>query len=547
MIVLDYLRELKENEIIIPPFHTGHLGFIPETSVRIGLIAPYESEPSHCELIITPYDPSIDLAIIKCTMKDGVGVVKKLINALSSLKINIVSQESSSINHQSQHTINLIVDLSTYTLSRDKTYEWAKQKYKRYDYVFPISDYRFLKIFERILAYSGDSICWEKQNNDYRLQLYMTPIEKKSIHHPESIKVIPENSKNSVKIKIPEDIINRIRINLSPPDSTSYKLKYILFSDTKERNLRIYFPKVESWDKLIHIGFNHKDMPGALSAILDILAAANFNIITGLLRRNTSDTNIWEGLLEYRGEGVISKENLYEWVVEKINLIPCLNYDISKFQFRVGPPLYPKKTYTSLSVCNKSEIKRDDNENNISNIIEKTIEKIETKVESENHDNRTIEILKIIALRNKNDFKQRIFISYPYSAKMHVELIKNSIGEDFFIDEYQVPDGNIILDQVIKKIKACDFFLAIWHHEEQMPVGNGSFGISPWMPFEYGVALSENKENFIVRSSKLDVKIWKRINPAKAIPEYNDLTFIKDTLPLFKTYINSKIKESQMY
>lgn len=544
MIVLDYLRELNNNEIIVPPFHTGHLGFVPNTTVRIGLIAPYDSEPSHCELIITPYDPSTELAILRCTMKDGVGVVRKLVSALSSLKINIVTQESSSINHQSQHTVNLLLDLSTSRLKEDKTYEWAKQKYRQYDYVFPLSDYRFLKIFERVIAFCGDSICWENQNGDYRIQLYMTPLERKTIHFPESETVISENSKNRVKIKLPPNLLNRIQTNLNPGSSEGKKLKYLLFSDTKERTLRIYFPKIESWEKLVHIGIYHKDTPGALSSIFDLIANANFNIITGLLRKNTRDTNIWEGLLEYKGEESIDSNDLYLWVREKIKACNKVDYDISRFDFKIGAPMYPKRNYTPIPIIiNTGGVVSIEEKESFDARIQETIGKLESNIDQEAYDKLTLDLIRIVKTRNRKDFKQRIFLSYPYSAKDHVSLIKTALEKDYFLDEYQDAGGEIILEEVIKKIKSCDFFLAIWHHEEQMPIGEGKYSISPWMPFEYGVALAEKKDNYIVRSSKLAERVWKRINPSKAIPEYNDLTFINQTLPRIISFVTKKLKD----
>lgn len=519
MIVLDYLRELENNEIIVPPFHTGHLGFIPNTTVRIGLIAPYANEPSHCELIITPYDPSTELAILRCTMKDGVGVVRKLVSALSSLNINVVTQESSSINHQSQHTINLLLDLSTSNLKEDKTYQWAKQKYRAYDYVFPLSDYRFLKIFERIITYCGDSICWENQNGDYRIQLYLTPLEKKIIHYPAET-VISGNSKNRIKIQLPSNLINRIRTNLNPVVKQNEKLKYLLFSDTKERTLRVYFPKIESWEKLVHIGIYHKDTPGALSAIFDLLANANFNIITGLLRKNQQDTNIWEGLLEFKGEEKIDSTDLYKWVSEKIITSSNIDYDISRYDFKIGPPMYPKTQYTPLPLKIKpSSINPLKKKNEFILQIEDTINKLESSIDQEPNDKLTLELIKIIKIRNKENFKQRIFISYPHSAKEHVSLLKEKLNGEYHLDEYQDAGGEVILEEVIRKIKACDFFLALWHHEEHMSVGNGKYSITPWMPFEYGVALSEKKPCFIVHSAKLDERIWKRISPERTSPE----------------------------
>jgi predicted amino acid-binding ACT domain protein/uncharacterized protein YlzI (FlbEa/FlbD family) len=545
MIVLDYLRELENNEIIVPPFHTGHLGFIPNTTVRVGLISTQDSELSHSELILTPYDPSTELAILRCTMKDGIGVVRKLVSALSALNINIVTQESSSINHQSQHTVNLLLDLSTSKLNHDKTYEWAKQKYRDYDYVFPLNDYRFLKIFERVIAYCGDSICWENQNGNFRIQLYISPLERKVIQYAESETVISENSKNRIKIKIPPSLITKIQTNLNPSKSQNKKLKYLLFSDTKERTLRVYFPKIESYDKLVHIGIHHKDMPGALSAIFDLLANANFNIITGLLRKNQKDTNIWEGLLEFKGDKIIDQNNLYKWVSEKIKPSNKIDYDIRPYDFKIGAPMYPKKNYAPIPLVIKTTGAPLSNGKKeiLQRQVDETCKKINERFYLEPCDKQMLALLKVIETRYKNDFKKKVFISYPHGAKEHVAILKEKLKDEYYLDEYQDASGEMILDEVINKIKSCDFFLGIWHHDEKMPIGEGKYSITPWMPFEYGVALAEKKDNYIVCSSKLDMRIGRRINPSKAIPEYSDLTFINQTVPKIILFIANKLKD----
>src|SRR5918912_3995863 len=109
MIVLDYLKKTINNSICVPPFHTGHLGLLPNTEVSIGLMNLPTTH--HCELVITPYEPSIsDMAHVHCIMKDRPGVVQRLVDAVSLLGINIVTQESSAINQLNHHSVDLLID-----------------------------------------------------------------------------------------------------------------------------------------------------------------------------------------------------------------------------------------------------------------------------------------------------------------------------------------------------------------------------------------------------------------------------------------------------
>ncbi len=542
MIVLDYLKKLKNNQIIIPPFHTGHLGLLPDTQVKLGIFSPYVSDPSHCELIISPYDPTRELAILRCTMRDKIGVVKKLVDALSSLRINIISEESSAIDHQSYHTLNLLIDISRADFDGKKTHNWTINKFNRYSYVLPLNDERYVKIFETVIAFCGDAILWKSVAGEKRIQLYVSPLETTSLQNNSVSKVSTTGKGHVVSIELNEDVINSIKEILQCPPNQEDSLSYILLSDTKERKLRVYFPKLKTVSKLIHIGMHHKDTSGALSSIFDLLARSNFNIITGLLRKKSATDSVWEGIIEYKGiEDDIphtDDHSVYQWVVNKITQNLHSEYDINRYKIQVGNPLYPKlrngQKDIKIPINTGKNIKKSlyetfDIHDRIANSL--------SNLDEDENTHLLKDLLDIISARNKGSFQPRIFISYPSSAKSHIKLIKSMLKNDFYLDEYQEPDGDIILDKVVKKIKSCDFFLGVWHHEDKMPVGDGMFGISPWMPFELGIALSEAKKYLVIRSNKLDESVWKRINPGKAIPDYNDLEFKSKTLNMINSYL----------
>src|ERR1700689_1336620 len=118
MLVLDYPRPLltikgDQHAVTIPPFHAGHLGFVPDSEVHIGLLAPYTQDGTHCEVLVTPYESGTQLGRITCTLLDQRGVVKKLVDAVSSLKVNIVLLETSSIHHSRYHQVNLLFNWGT--------------------------------------------------------------------------------------------------------------------------------------------------------------------------------------------------------------------------------------------------------------------------------------------------------------------------------------------------------------------------------------------------------------------------------------------------
>jgi len=124
MIVLDYLKNCMSSSIIVPPFHTGHLGFLPDTEVQAYLMAPHARGATNCEVLITPFQPSAgNMMELSCTMEDEPGVVGGVVDAASDLRINIVSLETSGIDHLNKHRLHMILD-------------WSPSKYAR---AFPSS------------------------------------------------------------------------------------------------------------------------------------------------------------------------------------------------------------------------------------------------------------------------------------------------------------------------------------------------------------------------------------------------------------------------
>ena len=131
--------------------------------------------------------------------------------------------------------------------------------------------------------------------------------------------------------------------------------------------------------------------------------------------------------------------------------------------------------------------------------------------------------------------KKTIFLSYSGAATEHASIVKKALLKNYKIDEYQYPNGQLIIDEVIKKIKGSNNFIGIWHHEKK-----DTEMVSPWMPFEWGIARSLGKKWIIVCSAELGSKIAKRIDGGNSIPTYEDLTFHKETVEMIKKCCRDK-------
>ncbi len=539
MLVLDYIKYLKGNSIEIPPFHTGHLGFIPGTKVNLGLMTPFSSDASHCEIVVSPFELTKELAIIRCKMKDGIGVVKKLIDALSYLKINIETEESSSINHLNHHSINLIVNISSSKMPSAPTRESVQRMYHQYRHVCPIYDYKYLKIFEAIMAFCGDSIEYEDVSGKKRLSLYVHPLEKRNFKFQEP-SVIKSGQKLSAIIDLPPPLIKNIR--LITEIESNKDIPYLILSDTKERNLRIFFPKNNTVPKLIHIGVYHSDRPGALSTILELFANSDFNILTSLLRKQTTSISIWEAILEFRGKNSFPKfsngEQKHRWVAKTLIKRYKWNFGIRNYDLKIGEPLYPKGDKKELvrlnSILNTTKKIKGKRKFDIGDQVKNTIERLSAKENVKNYELN--ELFNTLKKRVGILSRPSIFLSYPHTADKHAKLIKSHLKNKYAVIDYYDADGKIIHEQVIDRIKGCDYFIAVWHFDESLPLNNGKYNVSPWMPLELGIALSENKKILMIRSEKLPDEVWKRITPHIAIQSYSDIYFQSETLKAIGRY-----------
>lgn len=544
--ILDYLRYSKNGSIIIPPFHTGHLGFIPPTDVSVCLMSPFNQPESHCELYVSPFPANIDtLCRLRCMMKDRPGVVNRLIEAVAALKINIVKQESSGINYLNQHVVEMVLDWRTSDKHFLETPAEVLVRYDRLKYRIPILDYRYVKLYEEIMCRCGDVVHIDKDYGIPLPALSIVPFRGEEMWaDPQGVKIeAAESGKYNVKFSIPEGFLKQICRFTQHDDNE--KLPYIISSETNSRSLRVFFPKKEIVPRIVHVAFGHLDTPGALSAITSVLAKAHFSILTGLLRKKTWIQSGYEVMLEYQGDDpppqmpTTTYQELFKWIKEKMVAgSGSLGIaELERFEVSIEPPLYPKRSEIStlqLNTARHQHLPSSDSSTERRNqLLERCIQEVLNKPFPQPAlEEVRIELLREVEFR-LSARKPVVFLSYPARASGHANILRSKLEErfpeEFEITDYQTSDFDVVVDAVKEKIRRCDYFIAIWHHEESFSRYEAT--ISPWMPFEYGIALQAEKKAIVIHSDKLPEAIWKRISPGISHPAYNDLTFSKEMVP----------------
>jgi acetolactate synthase small subunit len=542
--------------ITVPPFHTGHLGFVPGTPVRIGVV---NESPSglHREVVVTPFtkDPR-DLAVVTVAIKDRAGVLARLVGAVAALGLNIEALESSSIKVLDNHSVTLVVDLSGAlgNVPPDNPESTAARRlYHGYDSVFPVGSLACVYLFESIFAHCADIIEWKPIAGEWfpDIEIRSYPDDRtlrKSIVQP---LVADTERALHARIDLPSEITNELR----PVVSSDGQLEYLLVSDTTTRALHAFFMHPEHAKRVFHVGFFYDDVPGALATILALLREAEFNILTSLVRKQQQGRSVWEAVLQYQGEAEVPRGDTRHahdpvtqaeiaWICERIvaahkqtkeEAIDCA--------IDVAPPTYPlrpKDTHAAekLSLSKllgpSTQVPGAAPRYKPAKLLKKQLKELN---KTQNHEDTEAakRLVQLIQKRHMEQGQPSVFLSYPHSASELGKAVRKHMRRHWRIVRYQKPDGEVILEQVIAKIEECDYFIGIWHHEEGSP-GKAGTGISPWMLFEYGVANAAKKQTIVVHSDKLHKDIWQRINPGVSNPEYTETKFKSDTIPLIVDY-----------
>ncbi|MEL7337063.1 MAG: hypothetical protein AAFN70_12770, partial [Planctomycetota bacterium] len=187
----DYLRFSKENEFPIAPFHSGHLGLFPGSEVSVSLQRSQNHEDPCCEVLVTPFiEQPINLCRVHCVLKDQIGVIRRLLEAIYGLGLNIVTLESSVMNCKTQHHCYIMADWGS---SPHNNYRETPRKirnaYRRVAHRIPIHDWRYILLYESIMHSCGDIIGMDEALRFPAPSIQISPFRPSEAHANQRQKV----------------------------------------------------------------------------------------------------------------------------------------------------------------------------------------------------------------------------------------------------------------------------------------------------------------------------------------------------------------------
>lgn len=554
MLVLDYPRTMGADDfsLLISPFHTGHLGFRPDTEVNLQLLKAPRSSTAYCELVVSTFDRApTGTAILTAVMRDEVGVVERLVSSIAELGVNIDAEESASIAHLNRHAVTLVLDLAALAETPSRLSDSVAQGvYRDYADFVPLHDARCRLIFESVIRHCADVLAIRSGGLVPTLDINMLLLDGDPDARTAKSTLVAQ-PKQKVRLPLPDEICDGIRDAQRPKPER--EVDYLFLSDTDDRSLRVFFLPKPTADSVYHVALHHRNRPGGLGVLLSLTARANFNILTSLIRSGEEpEENVWEAVLQYRGDDLDRpprpaneddepdwfSERALPWIRDKLaNAITNPGF-VASFDISVSRPTYPRPTNTpthSLPLIEGAHPPAepvDFREVDHSEQIKERRAQISRLPEHE----QEIRLAVLDQVERQRDLA-RIYLAYTPDGRPHAELLESRLKEHYTVVSREVarPDMAALHDRA-REVAACDFFICLWHHDKYLAQGPGAFGGSPWAHFQLGLAVASAKPLLVVRSADADPAIWPGELAGPSHVFYSDLEFVTVTLDEIDQY-----------
>lgn len=549
MLILDSIINLEEEQIAIPFYHRGHLSLKSGTSVTLALIPPQPQNGSQMlEMVISPirFESWPNLWRIEVDFHEASGVVSKLLSIVAEQNLNVLNEESSSIENRNFHSVELIVEIKN---NNNLTGDSVQNEIKG-----------MLALERRITALCIDNIKFESGRprirvkkmkglrNSWRKLLAIQDPQNKVPFRP----IIENTPIINKSITIPTRMLDLIKRTGS--------LRTLPLSDTKERLMRIFFPRENNGFTFVRIA--HQDSPGALAEITRELAKG-FDIINSLTRiQKQGSQNHLELLLHsneyYRDNSTDSKKR------KDIIWDLLSNVSLKSYQLEISFPqsvetsnllnLKPEAPFERISFKTQKNIARNEpnfHKQSTGEILKRKIDFYDEKVSKESvFTKRQIFQEKLSVLKNllnqegDSKAKSKIFISYSFKMKDLLDITEKIIQQDknFELITGKNPfdeKGSPFRDVIINKIKSCDGFLGIWTQKNREK-------FSPWMLWELGVAQAFNLPFRLLIHDKVDSFFYQTVNPEIHHLTFNDYNFETEARKTIEILV-TQIKEHSFF
>lgn len=458
------------------------------------------------EVLISPvaYRFWGDLWRISITVHDRPGVLKRILGCLASHMIDLLAIETASMEQQRLHSIELLVSARKYsTEHRDGT---PKNRCKGSPDALP--DLR-----DALLAYLVESVAF-RPSGDPRVAIHkvrnLFDAYDAAVHNGNPDPLLAEATVIGGQILLPDTVRHLLRA----PSGAS-PTSYLRVSDSKDRILRAYFFAKDQ--DASFLGLTFTDRIGALAAVAGAIAHCGLNVIA-------SASPFTLQALRQRCTFVVQSRKADQSVSSAIDRLEATfsTPEFAELVVHIDGRKEPEPARRSLMIFpEQPDTKVADRErlSAITSELGSTRARLETQAvqnavtrEQRADTARRTELLDKLTRHYLP--KKQLFLSCSHSRASQRRPAVEKLFEKFEIivgPNRRTPE---LRKGVIDNISCCGFFLGIWEDDNELG------GLSPWMPFELGVAEARGLRIVLLISDSL-----RRADHLRIVPERTPLTF----------------------
>ncbi|MFL5383258.1 MAG: hypothetical protein ACJ8GN_12125 [Longimicrobiaceae bacterium] len=527
MLILDIPRPFESDLVRVPLYHRGPLSLFPEATVSICLLPGKREQDALPELVISPIDFEFwdDLWRITMAMHERVGLVHDVFETLKDHDVNVLAAESSSMDGQQYHSVEMVVDASLYNGAahdNDKEYRTAGKTETLLDLRRAILANVFKDIalsssgeprikIRRVRSLFNAHRHFLKAAADYRRGVAFQPVVAQTR---------VEKVDGKVVLRLSGEIREVLKeaLDLQQESTDPRGAYYLPVSETDDRFLRVYF--IRNSRPVLSLTIAHEERPGALAAITEAMHEAKFDILTSLSRlhkfgKHATFDLVVKPPLELGTDIDLIKDTL-ETALSTQELV-------NSFNIKVAYPLFPQ-TYSaiehkSLSVQPGARTPERPRKRPTHTLLQ---EHYTAYADLSRRVNPTFEELQRFALArdliaeetiaNGHEAAPRsLFVSYSFRDDSRFKTI-NDIATELgmeIVTGRKLGRG-VNRDRIVHLMRTCTDFLGIWTEDGGQKFKDGWWP-SPWLHLELGAALSLGLPWHLLISKKVHEDAWRRV------------------------------------
>jgi hypothetical protein len=563
MIILDIPRPYRGDLLKIPLYHRGHLSLFPGARVWICLLPGLRSVDTLPELVISPvdFDSWGDLWRITMTMHERVGLVHDVLAVLKDHGVNVLASESSSMDRQQFHSLEMIVD-ATHYFSPGEDGGNAERASGRIESLNDLKRAIVASVFDdialnpngeprikirRVRSLHRANQDYRQAMTDHRRNLGFAPkvfsAKVELVRRPDPAEPAGQAAtaihagagetagtgdpgartgkgehREDVVIRVPEEMAEVLAAALSYDAPEPPGAHYLPVSETSDRFLRVYF--IRNVRPVLSVSVAHAEAIGALATITDALYTANFDILTSLSRLYEHGARATFDLVlkppPTLGIDIEAIRASLETALSTPTLVNTYGIEVS---YPTAPRTYDALSRKTLSVSPGPHAEPRPKHGSTLSLLHDHYARYGDLTRRPNADQQhrhrfwlaEAMVAEESAATQEAPGPRSLFVSYSFQDSARFTAISEAAeGLGFKVITGRALGSGVNRDRILWLMQTCTCFLGVWTEDGAVKKGK-KWWPSPWLHYEFGAAHALGLDWHLLISDQIDPDAWRRI------------------------------------